>query len=873
MEDPAPPSTASRPSLTSIGRFRIIERIGAGGMGEVYKAYDAQLERHVAIKVLAPDTFSDPAAHARLIREARTASQLNHTNICTIYDAGESEGHTYIAMELVQGQSLHERLRSGPLAPDEVERYGLQLTDALIHAHERGVVHRDLKSANVIASGDGRIKVLDFGLAKQVAGTALPEASTRFATTITQPGVLSGTLAYMAPELFRSVPADVRSDIWALGILLYEMSAGRFPFAGETPYELIAAILNSEPRSVPGSVPAPLADTIRRCLEKEPDARFQTAVEVRRALQDDGRKVAPTQSLLRIGLSRRAVASIAAALMLVALATAVSLGPIRRRVQQLVSRDVLAFAERDWLLVSSFNNDTGDAVFDRTLDTALAVGMSQSTYVNLVPGSRIEGALRRMKRPPTSGQLDAPTAREIAQREGIKLVLVPSIAELGGVYQLSGALQDPATGTTLKSAVVRASRENVLSAVDQLIGEIRRGLGEATRSIADHGRPLADVTTDSLEALKVFSAGDAAFRSGQIDAAITLFGDALRLDPRFTMARSQLGILQFELRDHAKGIELLNEAINGLDGLTERERMSVLAYHARAIDQPEKAIEYYQAYLTMYPDSASAYNNLGRVYMQMERWQEAVPVLKRAIELDPDTMPTYYSLNEVYVDHLGELDAAIALSQQQITYNDQIEFPYSFMGWSFLGKGDYSAARNAFEKALALNPRNAVHLFRIGYTYRSQGRYSEARDAFLKALVVDPSYYGAHYDAGVASQLMGDTAGAHAHFIEYRRRIDELIKRNPRYANPYLSLAAVLWRLDERDAAVAAAQRGMALDSRLHYQQALFLALEDRRTEAIAALQRAVDNGFSNFVLMRVDFESLASEPDFRAILQRGLKQ
>src|SRR5262245_20200606 len=170
MEDPAPASSASRPSLTSIGRFRILERIGAGGMGEVYKAYDVQLERHVAIKLLAPDAFSDPSAHARLIREARTASQLNHTNICTIYDAGESDGHTYIAMELVEGQSLHERLRNGPLAPDEVERYAVQLTDALIHAHARGVVHRDLKSANVIASSEGRIKVLDFGLAKQVAG-------------------------------------------------------------------------------------------------------------------------------------------------------------------------------------------------------------------------------------------------------------------------------------------------------------------------------------------------------------------------------------------------------------------------------------------------------------------------------------------------------------------------------------------------------------------------------------------------------------------------------------------------------------------------------------------------------------------------------
>jgi serine/threonine protein kinase len=264
--------------------FRILEKIGAGGMGEVYRAHDEQLDRDVAIKVLPAASFHDATARARLLREARTASKLNHPHICTIHEVGEADGQAYIAMELVEGQPLSARLADGALPPEQVLRYALQLADALAHAHERGVVHRDLKSANVIVTPEGRAKVLDFGLAKRLNKEELDEATT-LSQDLSQPGTIVGTLAYMPPEQLRGEPADARSDVWALGVMLHEMASGERPFQGKTGFELSSAILNQPPSPLPPEVPPELRGVIERCLEKEPGRRYQRGGEVRAVLE------------------------------------------------------------------------------------------------------------------------------------------------------------------------------------------------------------------------------------------------------------------------------------------------------------------------------------------------------------------------------------------------------------------------------------------------------------------------------------------------------------------------------------------------------------------------------------------------------------
>jgi serine/threonine protein kinase len=267
-----------------IGHFRIVGRLGEGGMGVVYRARDEQLARDVAVKVLPAERLGDPTARARLLREARSAAALNHPHICGVYEVGEEQGEAYIAMELVEGRPLSGILAAGALAPAEVARYGMQLADALAHAHSRGIVHRDLKSANVVINDDDRAKVLDFGLAKPFAGVDGEEA-TRTGVSLTEVGVVSGTLAYMAPEQFRGLPADARTDIWALGIVLHEMASGERPFQGETGFALSSAILNAPPAPLPASVPVELRAVVARCLEKDPARRYQSAGDVSAALQ------------------------------------------------------------------------------------------------------------------------------------------------------------------------------------------------------------------------------------------------------------------------------------------------------------------------------------------------------------------------------------------------------------------------------------------------------------------------------------------------------------------------------------------------------------------------------------------------------------
>src|SRR5512136_1343879 len=308
-----------------IGPYEILAAIGAGGMGEVWRARDEELDRDVALTILPAASFQDATARARLLREARTASKLNHPHICTIHEVGEADGQAYIAMELVEGQTLSARLAGGPLRQDELLRYGLQLTDAVAHAHEHGVVHRDLKCANAVVTPDGRLKVLDFGLARQLTQNEVVEATsmTQAPASLTAPGMLVGTLAYMAPEQLRGQLADMRSDVWALGVMLQEMATGKRPFQGNTPFELSSAILSQPAAPLPASVPAELQAVIEHCLRKEPGQRYRRASEVHAALEAvHSGTIKPQPRPARKGWTRRQWLAAAAAALVVLMAAA-----------------------------------------------------------------------------------------------------------------------------------------------------------------------------------------------------------------------------------------------------------------------------------------------------------------------------------------------------------------------------------------------------------------------------------------------------------------------------------------------------------------------------------------------------------------------
>ena len=341
---------------TRLGPYEVVALLGAGGMGEVYRARDSKLGRDVALKVLPRALADEPEWRTRLLREARAAASLNHPNICTIHEVGEADGHAYIAMEVVEGRPLGERLADGPLPPEDVLRYGLQLADALAHAHDRGVVHRDLKSANVMVTPEGRVKVLDFGLARRVSGEELAEVTTREHASLTEGGAILGTLPYMAPEQLRAQPADARSDVWALGVVLYEMAAGVRPFDRPTGFELISAIFHEAPPPLPSRVPAQLQTVTARCLEKEPGRRYQRAGEVRAALEMMGSGASARVTPWRVGAKppRRLVA-VGLALVIVLAVLAASLLWLRS--------DSKPAARSEWAQLTNFP----DSVLQPTL--------------------------------------------------------------------------------------------------------------------------------------------------------------------------------------------------------------------------------------------------------------------------------------------------------------------------------------------------------------------------------------------------------------------------------------------------------------------------------------------------------------------------
>jgi len=855
-----------------LGHYRIDARLGAGAMGVVYRAYDTRLHRTVAIKRL-----QNPSAElsaAKLLEEARAASTLNHPHICTIHEVGEIGGHAFIVMEYVDGRPLNELIPKGGLPLESVLDYGSQIADALGFAHECGIVHRDLKTSNIVVTKGGRAKVLDFGLARRVPADTVNEVTRSIPMSPMTTTDVAGTPAYMPPEVLRGEPANARSDVWSLGIVLYEMAVGRRPYDGRTPFALAAEVMSESPVAVPPEVAPSLAAVIKRCLAKQPGRRYRQAGEARAALeavQPSAVGLPPVQ-LPRLPARRRRIVAGLAFAACVVLVSALGVERLRDRLARFVTEPAIAFAERDWLLVTDFNNQTGDPVFDRALNTALSAALTQSRYVNLVPSTRIRESLRRMEKADVA-RTDEATGREIAQREGFRLVLAPTIASTGGRYLLAASLLHPSSGAVLKSETVQArTKADVLAALDELSRRIRGDLGEASAMIAGQTRPLAKVTTSSLEALQLFSLGREAHTTQQLDKARSLYEEALRLDPAFTAARASLGIINVEFFDRAKGAELIAQAIKAVDGLTDNERVSVVGFHAMVIERNlEKAADTYRAFLAVHPDTAAAHNNLGRIYMQMRRFDEAVIELQETVRLDSDLFLAYFSLNSIYLYEVGDLDAAIATAQRQLARNGRSARAYGQLGAAYAGKDDLRQAEIALRKSLELDPRFVIDWYRLGHILRLQGRYDEARQAYLHILEIDPKEISAQYEAGAASQLMGDQAGARRYLRAVVTESERRLRENPRDGERQLELAAALARLGDTARAQAVAHGAASFTTDRHVERAGLQTLLGHPDEAIETLDRAVGSGFRNIVWTRIssDLHALHGDTRLEAIVAK----